>query len=205
MVQGWRNRGPQARRFGAPSGVRRGRRDAGNRPQRRSGGSAEMLARSRVCDRQITLMPKPSIQGAFGLAYCIHTDTILLMPKSIDQLTAQRDVLLAQLKSIDRLRRGTLSRQVFTKEQDGRTVTQGPYFVLQGFQGGRKFSQRIPAPAAERVQEQVDNFKQFQALADQCISLTDQITQLAEGLPDAKKNSRSPKSRPSNSGKPKRS
>jgi hypothetical protein len=82
-------------------------------------------------------------------------------------------------------------------------VTQGPYFVLQGFQGGRKFSQRIPAPAAERVQAQVDNFKQFQALADQCISLTDQITQLAEGLPDAKKNSGSPKSRPSNSGKPK--
>ena len=127
------------------------------------------------------------------------------MPKSIDQLSAQRNALLAQLKSIDRLRRGTLSRQVFTKEQDGRTVTQGPYFVLQGFQGGRKFSQRVPAPAAERVQEQVDNFKQFQALADQCISLTDQITQLAEGLPDAKKNSRSRKSKPSNSGKPKRS
>jgi hypothetical protein len=35
--------------------------------------------------------------------------------------------------------------------------------------------------------------------------LTDQITQLAEGLPDAKKNSRSPKSKPSNFGKPKRS
>ena len=120
---------------------------------------------------------------------------------------AESDVVARewQLKSIDRLRRGTLSRQVFTREQDGRTMTQGPYFVLQGFQGGRKFSQRIPAPAAERVQEQVDNFKQFQALADQCISLTDQITQLAEGLTDAKKNSRSPKSRPSNSGKPKRS
>jgi hypothetical protein len=128
-----------------------------------------------------------------------------LMPNSIDRLSAQRDALLAQLKSIDRLRRGTLSRQVFTKKQDGHTVTQGPYFVLQGFQGGRKFSQRIPALAAERVQEQVDNFKQFQALADQCISLTDQITQLAEGLPDAKKNSRSRKSKPSNSGKPKRS
>src|ERR1017187_11040553 len=69
----------------------------------------------RVYDRQITLMPKPSIQRDFGLAYCIHTDTIQLMPKSIDQLSAQRDALLAQLKSIDRLRRGTLSRQVFTR------------------------------------------------------------------------------------------
>jgi hypothetical protein len=127
------------------------------------------------------------------------------MPNSIDQLSAQRDAVLTQLKSIDRLRRGTLSRQVFAKKQDGRTVTQGPYFVLQGFQGGIKFSQRIPASEAERVQEQVDNFKHFQALADQCISLTDQITQLAEGLPGAKKNFRSRKSKPSNSGKPTRS
>lgn len=125
------------------------------------------------------------------------------MPNSIDQLSAQRDALLAQLKAIDRLRRGSLSRQVFTKQRGGHTVTQGPYFVLQGFQAGKKFSQRIPASAAERVQEQVDNFKEFQALADQCISLTDQITQLSEGLPDAKKNFRSRKSKPSGSRKQK--
>jgi hypothetical protein len=127
------------------------------------------------------------------------------MSNPIDQLSAQRDALLAQLKSIDRLRRGSLSRQVFTKTLAGQTVTQGPYFVLQGFHCGKKFSQRIPAQAADRVQEQVDNYKQFQALADQCIGLTDQITRLAEGLPGGKKNSRVRKSKPSNSGKPKRS
>jgi hypothetical protein len=127
------------------------------------------------------------------------------MPNPIDQLFVQRDALLDQMKSIDRLRRGTLSRQVFTKKQAGQTATQGPYFILQGFHHGKKFSQRIPARAAERVQEQVGNFKQFQALADQCISLTDQITQLTEGLPGSKKNSRVRKSKPSNSGKPKAS
>jgi hypothetical protein len=125
------------------------------------------------------------------------------MPNQIDQLSTERDDLLAKLKSLDRLRRGSLSRQVFAKKQAGQTHTQGPYYILQGFHKGKKFSQRIPAERAERVQNQVDNFKEFQDLADQCITLTDQITQLSEALPDRKKNSRAQRSKPSDSGKPK--
>src|SRR5947207_1725724 len=112
------------------------------------------------------------------------------MPKSIEQLTTQRHAVLAELRSIERLRRGTLSRQVFTRVQDGQTLTQGPYYVLQGFEQGRKFSQRISADQAGQVQEYVDNFKRFRALSEQCIRLTDQITQLAESAPQSKKNSR---------------
>jgi hypothetical protein len=52
------------------------------------------------------------------------------------------------------------------------------------------------------VQQHVDNFKRFQDLADQCVSLTDQITQLAEPGPDRKKNSRRRKSKPGVSRKP---
>ncbi len=125
------------------------------------------------------------------------------MTNNLDQLSAERDALLTQLKAIDRLRRGSLSRQVYAPKRAGQTHTQGPYFLLQAFHKGKKFSQRIPAAAAERVQQQVENFKQFQALADRCITLTDQITQLAEGLPERKKNSRSRRSTPNASGKPK--
>lgn len=124
------------------------------------------------------------------------------MPNKIDQLSADRDSLLAQLKVIDRLRRGSLSRQVYAKKQAGLTLTQGPYYVLQGFHKGKKFSQRIPAEQADQVQQHVDNFKRFRDLADQCISLTDQITQLAEAGPDRKKNSRRRRSKSSASGKP---
>jgi len=124
------------------------------------------------------------------------------MPNKIDQLSADRDSLLAQLKAIDRLRRGSLSRQVYVKKQAGLTLTQGPYYVLQGFHKGKKFSQRIPAEQADQVQQHVDNFKRFRDLADQCISLTDQITQLAEAGPDRKKNSRRRRSKSSASGKP---
>ena len=125
------------------------------------------------------------------------------MTNNLDQLSAERDALLAQLKAINRLRRGSLSRQVYARKQAGPAHPQGPYYVLQGFHKGKKFSQRIPAQAAERVQQQVDDFKRFQALADQGITLTDQITQLTEVLPERKKNSWSRRSTPNASGKPK--
>ena len=127
------------------------------------------------------------------------------MPNKIEQLSAQRQAFLAQLQSIERLRRGTLSRQTYTKKLAGGDRTQGPYFVLQGFHQGKKFSQRVPAARAAQVQEQVDNFKRFQRLADQCVSVTDELTQLAQGLPDAKKNSSRRKSIRRASSKPKRS
>ena len=123
------------------------------------------------------------------------------MPDTIEQLSAQREALIGELKSIDRLRRGTLSQQVFSKKRGGKTVTQGPYFNLQAYHKGKKFNCHIPADKAPEVRQHVDNFKRFQQLSDQCITITDQITQIAEGLPDAKKNSRRPKSGKKSSGR----
>lgn len=115
------------------------------------------------------------------------------MKDTIEQLSAQREALIVQLQSIDRLRRGTLSSQTFSKKQGDKTVTQGPYFNLQGFHKGKKFNRHIPADKAQEVRQHVDNFKRFQDLSDQCITITDQITQLAEGLPGIKKNSSPPR------------
>lgn len=123
------------------------------------------------------------------------------MPLTIEQLSAQREALIRELQSIDRLRRGTLSQQVFSKKQGDKTVTQGPYFNLQGFHKGKKFNCHIPADKAQEVRQHADNFKRFQELSDQCVTITDQITQIAEGLPDAKKNSTHRKSRKKSSGR----
>lgn len=120
----------------------------------------------------------------------------MAMPNKIEQLAAEREALLAQLQSIERLRRGSLSRQTYTQKEAGQERRQGPYFVLQGFHQGKKFSQRVPADQAEQVQQQVNNYKRFQDLADQCVTVTDQITQLAEGQTDSKKNSSRRKSKP---------
>lgn len=126
------------------------------------------------------------------------------MPNKIEQLAAEREALLAQLQALDRLRRGTLSRQVYSRIKAGKDHTQGPYFVLQGFHKGKKFSQRVPSAQAEQVQQYVKNYKRFQDLADRCVSVTDQLTQLATAQPDGKKNSSRRRSKPPASRRPKR-
>ena len=111
------------------------------------------------------------------------------MSSKFEQLERERQSLLSELQSIDRLRRGSLSRQVYHRQKDGQDRSQGPYYVLQGYRQGKKFSQRVPAAQVEQVRQQVDNFKCFQPLADRCITLTDQITQWAQGPAGSKKNS----------------
>ena len=46
----------------------------------------------------------------------------------------------------------------------GQSARRGPYFVLQGFFHGQKFSERIPVEQAPQVQAQVANYRRFQSL-----------------------------------------
>jgi hypothetical protein len=124
------------------------------------------------------------------------------MPEPIDSLLQKRADLLQDLQAIDRLRRGSLSKQFF-KAPPGQTGRRGPYFVLQGFFRGKKFNERIPAEQAPQVQEQVDNFRRFQTLAEDYITLSDEITRLEGAAPDSKKNSSRRNSPTSSSRKPK--
>lgn len=96
------------------------------------------------------------------------------------------------------MRRGSLSRQFFSSGQSNPAAGHGPYFVLQGYLQGQKFSKRISAAEAPEVETQVANYKRFQELADQFVTVTEQIT--LQEAPDSKKNSRN-KLKPSASGK----
>lgn len=127
------------------------------------------------------------------------------MNPSPQDLRQQRDAILQQMRDIDHLRRGTLSRQFFKTRQKGHTVQQGPYFVLQCFFKGKKCSERIPAQQAPEVQQQVSNYQRFQQLAEEFVTITDQITQLESGTAESKKNSGHRKSPPSSSRKAQRS
>jgi hypothetical protein len=123
------------------------------------------------------------------------------MTTSLDSLLHQRSLILQDMQAIDSLRRGSLSQQFF-KARPGQPA-HGPYFVLQGFFQGKKFSERIPATQAPEVQQQVNNYRKFQQLAEQYVTLSDQIARLGSPNLDSKKNS-SPKKPPtSSSGKPK--
>ena len=110
------------------------------------------------------------------------------MPASLHDLRSQRDAVVAQMKQIDHLRRGSLSRQFFKTRRRGKTVQSGPYFVLQCFFKGKKCSERIPVSQAEEVEKQVENFRFFNRLAEEFVTLSDQITQLECSASDGKKN-----------------
>ena len=126
---------------------------------------------------------------------------IFSMPSPIDALRQKRDLVLRDLQAIDHLRRGCLSQQFF-KAAPGQKSRRGPYFILQGFFRGQKFNERIPAEQAEQVREQVDNYRRFQSLAEQCVTLSDEITRLESSEGDSKKNSRPRRSPRSNFRKP---
>jgi len=114
----------------------------------------------------------------------------MAMNVSLSLLEDRREHILQQIRAIDRLRRGSLSRQFFKKRRSHSKAPQGPYYVLQGYVQGQKFSERVPAAQAAQLQPLVANYKRFEELAEEFVSVTDQITRLAEEQPDAKKNSR---------------
>lgn len=110
------------------------------------------------------------------------------------------------MKAIDHLRRGTLSRQFFKTRRDGKIVESGPYFVLQCSLKGKKCSERIPASQAVEVEQQVENFRLFNSLAEEFVTLSDQITQLESSADESKKNaSNLPSAKTNDSRKPKHS
>jgi len=108
------------------------------------------------------------------------------------------------MRALGRLRRGTLSRHFVRRRRGGKTVTHGPYFVLQGYVRGQKFSRHIPAEQAATVAAEVEGYQRFQALADRFVTLSDQMTQeaAAAASPDGKKNSRRKRSPTNASAKP---
>ena len=123
------------------------------------------------------------------------------MQSNIDSLRQQRDLLLQQMQAIDRLRRGSLSRQFLRSAHGDPAHRRGPYYVLQGYFHGQKFSERVPAGQAQQVKQDVANYRRFQQLAAQFVSLTDQFTRLRDQANDRKKNSSRRRSRPNSSGK----
>ena len=124
------------------------------------------------------------------------------MKPNLDSLLQQRQALVQQMQAIDRLRRGSLSKQFFQPHPPPQTTPRGPDFVLQGFFRGQKFSQRIPQDQAAQVEQDVENYRRFQQLAEDFVTVSDQITRLQDQQPDSKKNSSPRRSPTSSSRKP---
>jgi hypothetical protein len=123
------------------------------------------------------------------------------MKSTLDDLLQKRQAVVQQMQALDRLRRGTLSRQFFPATTSG-AAPRGPYYVLQGFRHGKKFSRRVPREQAAQVAQDVDNYRRFQMLAEEFVTLSDQLTRLRDQPQDSKKNSSRRKSPTNSSRKP---
>lgn len=124
------------------------------------------------------------------------------MKQDLNDLVQKRQSILLQMQSIDRLRRGSLSKQFFKSRSPAPASRQGPYYVLQGFFHGKKFSERIAPDRAAQVEQDVENYRRFQTLAEEYVTVSDQITRLPEQPRDRKKNSSRRRSPRSSSRKP---
>lgn len=117
------------------------------------------------------------------------------MPVMATDLHQQRQDILEQMQGLEQMRRGCFSRQVFQRKGPGSGAGQGPYFLLQRYEHGRKVCERVPAAHAAEVAQQVKNYQRFRQLAEQFVEVTDALTRQSEQ--GSKKNSRPRRSKPS--------
>jgi hypothetical protein len=91
-------------------------------------------------------------------------------------LQQERARILEEMAQIDRMIRGQVSSQTYAVQRGGRTLTQGPYHLLQRRQDGKNNCQRVGADELEAIVAGVQAYQRFQTLAARYAALTEQMT-----------------------------
>ena len=88
----------------------------------------------------------------------------------------RREEILKEMRGISRMRQGGLSQQHYRVGQGKHQRRQGPYYVLQGWQGGQHWSARVNKNDLAQVRKDVKACERFQALCREFMELTEQAT-----------------------------
>src|SRR5438132_1560500 len=88
----------------------------------------------------------------------------------------ERTRILQEMARIDHLIRGHVSQQTYQKKRGDRTVTQGPYFLLQRRENGKNNCQRVGTDELDAIVAGVEAYARFQKLAERYALLTEQMT-----------------------------
>ena len=102
-------------------------------------------------------------------------------------LQPERARLLEEMAHLDRMIRGHVSQQTCQIQRGGRTVTQGPYPLLQRRENGRNSCQRVGADELDFIVQAVEGHDRFQTLAQRYAALTEQMTWEEQGAEIKKK------------------
>lgn len=109
------------------------------------------------------------------------------MTPDLSQLQARREQILHEMGTIDRICRGSLSRQMFKARRGGKPIRRGPYYILQRWFSGKNLCERVSAEQLEPVRQGVEGYKRFRQLADEFVEVSEQITVQSGALPAIKK------------------
>ena len=99
----------------------------------------------------------------------------------IARIGDRREAVLAQLRAIRSMRRGTLNEQFLEVPQKGKRkpALRGPYYVWSRKENKRTVSRRVcPGPELERMKSDLDNYRRFCALCSELEELTEQLGEL---------------------------
>ena len=91
-------------------------------------------------------------------------------------LQQERAQILQDMAQIDQMIRGHLSTQTFRVKRGGKTLLQGPYYLLQRREQGKNNCQRVAQEELESVVAAVEGHHRFQQLAARYAALTEQMT-----------------------------
>src|SRR5262249_23716455 len=113
---------------------------------------------------------------------------VLIIPPMLSpSLQQERDRILQEMAQIDRMIRGHVSQQTFQVQRGERTITQGPYHLLQRRENGKNNCQRVGADELEFIVQAVQGHERFQKLAQRYAALTEQMTWDEQSAPVKKK------------------
>jgi transposase len=95
-------------------------------------------------------------------------------------LHLRRKTLLAELSSLDQLRRGSITDQcIHAKRKDGSTVRCGPYPLLTCKRGNKTLSKRLSDPALVPLyRQQIAAMRQFESIVGQLVQIGEQLADL---------------------------
>ena len=112
------------------------------------------------------------------MIYTTRENPFFILKKTMlsPSIQQQRAQILDEMGRIDQMIRGHLSEQTYQVNRGGRTVTQGPYFVLQRREDGKNNCQRVAPDEVESITAAVEAYHRFQQLAQRYVALTEQAT-----------------------------
>lgn len=100
------------------------------------------------------------------------------MSISTQQIIERQEEILKHMSQIRLMERGTVTPQRYTeraRRKEGKGAV-GPYYLWQGTVKGKRFGKRLSGPEAERVEAGIARRHSFEALCEEYVELSCQLS-----------------------------